>query len=494
MVILESQRNSLFLKKRSFLHPMSKMHPQIIKNGTQIAKEIVYNESRISKKHMTKNKNTHGRIQMKIKMKKIVLLGLAIVMVTGVLAGCGNKHGEEMKEPDSGVGLEVEVIYTGEPLELFRKIVTDFTAETGIEVELVTPGADYETVMKTRMGSGEMPDVFVTHGWSLARYKEYLTPMNNQKWYDRIDESVLPVISDDDANIYVLPVTQIIDGMVYNKTVLEKAGVNPGDIRTMDDFKEACEKIKAIGVTPYFVGGKESWTAACAYNKLAPGFYTAEGAAYSAGESLIDGTFDWNTNGAYLLDFIAEMVQKGYFNTDFVTADSAATLAALGEGRAAFSTECEIVKVLNVAPDAKIGMLPTPSTSKDGKSLYAIGEGSCFGIWKDSKCMEAAEKFLNYLATPEIANRIMEIDGGLPALSGMNTDNITYREFKESQALFGDDLCYDNVFDRKYFPNGMFNAMGDAVIEVFMNPDKTGVAAGVEVLRSTYADKYEATE
>ena len=238
--------------------------------------------------------------------KKLTALGITTTVIAGMLAGCGGQQaapaqeeagtqtensegedkGQENGASDQASGeqtLEVEVIYTGEPLEQFRRIMDDFTLQTGIGIELVTPGSDYEAVMKTRMASGEMPDVFVTHGWSIARYKEYLTPLTDEAWYGKIDESILSVISDDNEDIYVLPITQEFNGIVYNKTVLEKAGVKAEEIRTMEDFKAACEMVKNSGVDPIHIGGKDTWTAAVLYNAMAPAFYTAEGCRYPSG-------------------------------------------------------------------------------------------------------------------------------------------------------------------------------------------------------------------
>ncbi len=438
---------------------------------------------------------------MKKRWKAMVFLGLAAVVTAGLLAGCGNgESGNEEKEEGGSeasnqeVTLEVEVIYTGDPLEQFRAVLDDFTEETGIGIELITPGSDYESVMKTRMASGDMPDVFVTHGWSLIRYKEYLEPLTEESWYDKIDDTVLAVVSDENQDIYVLPVTQQVNGIVYNKTVLESVGIEPGNIRTMDDFMDACEQIKTSGVTPFFVGGKDTWTAATVYNAFSPAYYTTEGSMYPSGEAFKDGSFDWDAKGACVLEQIAEMVDKGYMNTNLVTADDAATMTALGNNQCGFSTEVEIAKVLNVAPDAQLGIMPIPCTTEEGKSQYMIGEGSCFGIWKDTEYMDAAKEFLNYLAQPETADKIMNLDGGLPAMEGMDTSNVTYQAFLESQDTFEGDIFYDNLFDREYLPNGMYNAQMDAVIEVFMNPKEEGVKAGVDILKSTFADKYVAQE
>ena len=449
---------------------------------------------------------------MKKGWKKAGALGIAVILTMGMLTGCGaveNGNGtqntqeqttENVQKEKSGEGvssdvtLEVEVIYTGDPLEQFRGVLDDFTRQTGIGIELITPGSDYESVMKTRMASGDMPDVFVTHGWSLIRYKEYLTPLTGEEWYEKIDDAILPVISDDGGDIYVLPVTQQVNGIVYNKNVLENAGVDPTDIRTMDNFMEACEKIKASGVIPFFVGGKDTWTAATVYNAFSPAYYTTEGCIYPSGDALKDGSFDWDTYGSCVLEQIARMVQDGYMNTDLVTADNAATMTALGNDNCGFSTEVEIAKVLNVAPEAQLGIMPIPCTTEEGKSQYMIGEGSCFGIWKDTENMDAAREFLNYLSEPEVANRIMNLDGGLPALEGMDASNVTYQAFLDSQTAFEGDIFYDNLFDREYLPNGMYNAQMDAVIEVFMDPSETGVEAGLEILKSTFEDKYISQE
>lgn len=452
---------------------------------------------------------------MSKRWKKITALGLATVMTAGMLTGCGSTKSEsntedtkkeetkitEKKESaekedtsDKDVTLEVEVIYTGDPLEQFRTVLEDFTEETGIEIELITPGSDYESVMKTRMASGDMPDVFVTHGWSLIRYKEYLASLTEEEWTGKIDETIKSVISDDDGDLYVLPVTQQVNGIVYNKNVLENAGVKPEDIRTMDDLMDTCEKIKDTGVTPFFVGGKDTWTAATVYNAFSPAYYTTEGSLYDCGEDLKDGSFDWDEYGSCVLEQIAEMVSSGYMNKDLVTADDAATMTALGKGEAGFATEVEIAKVLNIVPEAELGIMPIPCTTEEGKSQYMIGEGSCFGIWKDTEYMDAAKEFLTYLSKPEIADRIMDLDGGLPALEGMNTSNVTYQEFLDSQKTFDGDIFYDNLFDREYLPNGMYNAQMDSVIEVFVDPSEEGVEAGLEVLKSTYEDKYVVQE
>lgn len=461
------------------------------------------------------------------RVKKILAMGVTGVMVAGLMAGCSagtdkqstletsqeessvntgfegqsdsaesdvENSQDDVQQSASDVTLEVEVTCTGEALELFREVINDFTAQKGIGVELVTPGADYETVMKTRMASGDMPDVFVTHGWSVARYKEYLTPLNDEEWYDRIDASILPVISDKEGSIYVLPVTQGMSGLAYNKRVLEDAGVKAEEIQSMDDFREACAKIKESGITPIHIGGKDSWTTAGLYNVMAPAFYTAEGCKYPSGDALKSGSFDWDVNGRYLLEEIAGMVQAGFFNADFITADETSSIVALGEGECGFviGSIGYVQRARNVVADAEVGVIPMPSTMEDGKAQYMTGEGICFGIFKNTEYMTEAKQLLEFLSMPENADRIMSADGEMPALDGMKEESESYQAYQESVNSF--DVCYDNLFDREYLPSGMWSVMTDAVIEVFMDPSEEGISSALSQLKENYIEKYEAVQ
>lgn len=394
------------------------------------------------------------------------------------------------------VTLEMEIGYTDNALEQFKGIIDDFTAESGIGVELVTPGSDYETVMKTRMASGDMPDVFITHGWSIGRYKEYLLALNDQEWYQNQGTSIRSVIEDEEGNGYVLCVSQGVNGIEYNADVLAEAEVDPMEIKTMDDFMAACEKIKGIGVDPMFVGGKDYWTIATLMDDFAPVYFTSEGCAYPSTEALKDGNFDWESDGLVYFNVIKDMVNNGYFNEDFITADENQGFEALASGKCAFLTGgLSLSRIKSYNQEANISVMPIPATSEGGKSQYQVGEGSAFGIWKDSEYTEEAKQLLAFLAKPETAARILTLDEQLPALMDTEAaDNITYVSFKESEDAYEGNICYDNLFDREYLPSGMWSVLSDAMMEVFMDPTDAGVENAAKLMQENYVEKMEAAE
>lgn len=440
--------------------------------------------------------------------KRILAVILGLSMFVGMLSGCGNSSdGEKQEVVDANEATDENKESTGEPLEMMtyhsgseldrlKGIVESFTEETGIEIDLVTPGMDYEGIMKTRMASGDLPDIFVTHGYSTTRYKEYVTPLNDEAWADSVSEGLRSVITDEDGNLCCFPGTQTVLAITYNKTVLENAGVKAEEIITMDDFKTACEKIKASGVTPIFACGKESDCFGMYYDTMAVSYYVPEDSICPSAEKLQNGTFNWDEDGAYLFNDIADFVNSGFVNVDMLTADRASMEQALASGNCAFVVDS--IGVLNYAleynPDAELGILPVPATTATGPACYSTGEGSqCWAIWKDSDKMEQAKEFFNYLAKPEVLVTVMSTNGepaGL-VLEGVEIDSASYEAFTESEKLFAGKTASYNIFDREYITVDVWANMIDASMEVFSNPTEAGIKSAVTLLKDDYVAKME---
>ena len=171
---------------------------------------------------------------MKKRFRDLAALGLAAVMAAGSLTGCQKEQQPARTEAPTTqaaaeAGKQQESQGSGEteaaPLSGSLEIVTNgneatFNAVTaifqkfmeenpGVTIDFTTQGSDYEQLMKARMASNDLPDMFVTHGWSVARYSEYLRPLTDQPWYGTIEESFLSNIQDDNGDIFVLPLDNI---------------------------------------------------------------------------------------------------------------------------------------------------------------------------------------------------------------------------------------------------------------------------------------------
>lgn len=448
--------------------------------------------------------------------KKISMLILAGMLVLG---GCGNSSDAPAASGDEGTGssgaegagpsgaqasqaenssgetIEVAVDFADIRLENFKSILESFEKDTGITVELTALGTDYDSIMKTRMASNDLPDVWSTHGWSVMRYSDYLRVLNDQPWYSSVTDDALGVIANKEGNIFVLPASIGVSAIMYNADVLEKAGVAPEEILTTADFEEACEKIKATGVTPIFIGGKDASNGAGFLNTyLFPMMLINDGAAYPSADTLTDGTFDWQQYGTQVMQKFAQYVRAGYFNENYTTADTREMQTALGEGRCAFMVRgtLNLATAKSYVPDANLGIIPVPSYSENGKSMFQVGESLCLGVWKDTEKEEAALKLLDYIATQNLIPSICETEGAVPGLKDIEiSDSYATDAYFTATEQFSNRLMYDNVFDRKYFPSGMWSIMGEAATAIAMDPSDEGVKAAVDLLEENYQTKYE---
>lgn len=420
-----------------------------------------------------------------MKLKKLLAAGLAVSMVLG-LAACGS--GEDGGEGDSGSGGDTITFATnvvGEKAGALEAACKAFEEETGYTVDFQAPGDSYEELMKTKMSANELPDVFTTHGWSVARYSDYLMTVNDLDWAADIDEQIKPVITNADGDMFVLPIDMDIAGIVYNVSVLEEAKVDLDEIKTWDDFTAVCEKIKAAGKTPVHIGGKDNWTIGQFFDWAAPSYYITDD-ANSQAEDLKAGTFDTDTweKVAGLLD---SWVQAGYLNEDVLTADYNADMKALAEGNAAFCFygNSSVVDAQGVNPDAKIGMMPIPAASADDEPSLIAGEDIAVGVWKDSKAKDKAIELLNYLAKPEVAKAIAEAAGSKAGLTTVESEMGEIGTYLDKYA----DVETFPYFDREYLPSGMWDVMCSTGADILAQKDGA-VENAAKTMEQNFNDKY----
>lgn len=423
-----------------------------------------------------------------MKWKKLMAAGLAAGMVLSLAAcgsGSGNSESTDEGESKENVTIVFSTNVVGEKADALEQACKDFEEETGYTVDFQAPGADYEELMKTKMASNELPDVFTTHGWSVARYSDYLMPINDMDWAEEIDGQIKGVITDTEGNMFVLPVDVDIAGIVCNISVLEEAGVNPDEIKTWDDFAAACDKIKAAGKNPVHIGGKDSWTIGQFFDWAAPSFYVTD-ENNSKADELKAGTFDTETweEVAGLLD---SWVKAGYLNEDCLTADYDADIESLASGNTAFCFygNSAIVDAHSKNPDAEIGIIPVPAASADDEPTLIAGEDIAVGIWKDTEVKDEAVELLNYLAEPDVMKAVAEAAGSKAGLTGVEVE---IGEIGEYLTKYSDVETYP-YFDREYLPSGMWDIMCATGADILAQKEGA-VEAAAKTMEQNFNDKY----
>ncbi len=438
------------------------------------------------------------------KRKRLLSIVCASIMAFSLLAGCSSAPPEDTSAPKpeqtgkpndigadnnntatSNVTLTFMSNLVGAADEVLEGAIKEFTKETGIQVEYSAPGANYEELLKTKMATKDLPDLWTTHGWSVGRYSEYLRPLNDQEFAANVVDAIKPMITDKEGKIYVLPVDVDIAGIVYNVDVLEKSGVNVDDIKTWADFESACEKIKAAGFIPIHIGGKDNWPIGQYFDWVAPSFYvTNESKNYR--EEFKDGTFDWQ-----LWTEICTMLEKwnsaDYINTDSLTSDYITASKSLGEGKIGFEFygNYVIFEALNSSPDAKLGMMPIPAKDSSDTPTLIAGERLAIGVWNETPHEEEALQLLNYLASPEVCAKLATASSNPAGLKGVTSDTGVIQQYYEKYA----NVRTFPYFDREYLPTGIWDDLCVTGARILAK-ENNAVSESVKQMEQSYKDKF----
>ncbi len=144
-------------------------------------------------------------------MKKNFWIGLMLVVIVGVLSGCGNKE-------------TLKIYLPGEYMS--DQLVPDFEKEynCNVEVELF----DSNEMMYTKISAGDVYDVLIPSDYMIQRLmnEDYLEELDTSKLsnYSEITDTLLsaPYNNYDPSNSYSVPYFWGSVGIVYDKTVVSE--------------------------------------------------------------------------------------------------------------------------------------------------------------------------------------------------------------------------------------------------------------------------------
>ena len=400
------------------------------------------------------------------KMLTLLVIAACLLAACGTGSTGGDAAGGKASSSDpgqsagskggTGANLTVMTNVVGEPAKVLQEIANQFMKDNpDIKVDFSAPGAEYENIMKMKMASNELPDVFATHGWAKARYGAYLADLKGEEWASKLNASIKSAVTDDQGRVFVLPMDQDKGGPVYNAAVLEKYGIQVP--MTWDELMKAAEEIKTKSngeVVPIHIGGADSWPIGQFFDFYATSVFISPEKNDVA--QLLDGTFDWNRFDALPQMFLS-LQEKGYLNKDVLTAKYSDSAKAFAEGKAAFGIYgpflIEEAKKINA--DLKAGLMPIHSVAAGDAPTLVGGEKTTWGVWKDSPNSEAARKFVAYYAKPENVALVAAANALPPGLDGVatNAGSLT-ADFEKFE-----DLRVFPYFDRVYLPNGMWDVM-----------------------------------
>lgn len=273
-----------------------------------------------------------------------------------------------------------------------------------INVESRPGGTDGDNIVKTRLATGDMSDLFWYNSGSLLQAlhpTDTLVDISQEPFMANIVESFLPTVSQNGQVFGVPSGTALGGGVLYNKKVYEQLGLKVPT--TWAEFEANNEKIKAAGIAPIIqsYGANSTWTSQlfvladyCNVQQAMPSF----AADYTANKIKIG-----ETPAAMAgFNYLQEGNQKGWYQQDYATTtfDQALQLLADGKGAHYPMLSFALSTIATNSPDVvkDIGFFGQPGTDAS-KNCATIWMPAGTYIPKTSKHIAEAKDFLAFIAS-----------------------------------------------------------------------------------------------
>mgnify|MGYP000885562324 CR=1 FL=1 len=179
---------------------------------------------------------------------KFTTAGAASAASLGI-AGCGSSSSSSSNSTNetssSSSGSVYYLNFKPEVDEQWQELAQKYTDETGVEVEVVTAASDtYEQKLQSEMAKSSAPTLFQLNGpVGLQNWKDYCYDLSGSAIEGELTSSDLE-LKDGDSVAGVAFVEETY-GLIYNKTLLTKAGYSESDITSFDTLKKVADDIQS---------------------------------------------------------------------------------------------------------------------------------------------------------------------------------------------------------------------------------------------------------
>jgi raffinose/stachyose/melibiose transport system substrate-binding protein len=347
---------------------------------------------------MRNQTSPRGRLRM------IALAAGAVLALAGCSAGSLGSSGGG----GGGVNLTWVLDSNASTMKAAESVAAAFKAQNPditVDLESRPSGSEGDNIVKTRLATGDMPDLFLYNSGSLFQAigpVQNLVPVTDEPWVGTLEENFKRVVTAD-GNVFGAPFgSQMTGAILYNKRIYAELGLQIP--KTWSEFMANNAAVKAAGRVPVIQTYGDTYTSQLF---VLGDFHNVAAAEPDFAERYTAGQAKFATSPAALKGWqhLEELHDLGYYNEDFPTAKMEEGMRKLGEGEGVhYPMLTNGITTLAVAsPEGAkdIGIFPIPGDDP-AKNGLTVWSPSAVYIPKTTEGaqLDAAKKLQAFIASP----------------------------------------------------------------------------------------------
>lgn len=177
-------------------------------------------------------------------MKKRLLVIVLVIFNLTILYGCTNKG------KDVGV-VNISIINSKPEIQVaLEEAIKEFSKQNlNIKVKIVKYSknqSDYDKII-SMYAYGNAPTILLMDSANIKKIKNNFLDLSSEKWIDNISGEISNIAKNDNNEVVAFPFSTEGMGFIYNKKVIDEAGIDVSNINTIKSLEEAFKKVEATG-------------------------------------------------------------------------------------------------------------------------------------------------------------------------------------------------------------------------------------------------------
>ncbi|MDC7223770.1 MAG: extracellular solute-binding protein [Spirochaetales bacterium] len=350
------------------------------------------------------------------RLKKVLAVALLSCFLVLSLGANGTEEGGSAEKQTLSF-----ITWRGDDSEAYDQIIAAFEAQypnIDVNVEYFKGGSTYDGIVSTRGIGGELDFYAAQPGGQLSDFVKsgFALDISDQPLVERMIPGAIAAGTIDGKTYGVAQATSTMC-VFYNKALFAEYGLTPPT--TWDEFLNICETFKSNGVTPMAAGFSQSYIAQNFYKMMTSHYMPEEAPLIWKKISDREMTL-YDEPIPTVAKAMSELTQKGYFVDGVSGLDKHGAAALFAQGKVAMDVEgtwrAGTIAGTEGAPE--FGIFSIPFMGDSSEMINVVHPNQTHLIFPQSKNIDAALKFYDFMMTPEMEAIYSSVTGQVPTVKG----------------------------------------------------------------------------